>query len=75
MRLLSYLELEIAVPRKPLKLFTSGGSGEAIEISGIRDRSTLEAIIKCCRSRECLVFVEGTTGPTVWQGVEETRRG
>ena len=38
------LELEIAVPRKPLKLFISGGSGETIEISGIRDSNTREAI-------------------------------
>ena len=36
-QLLRSLQLEIAVPRKLLKLFTSGGSGAAVEISEIRD--------------------------------------
>ena len=42
--LLRSLELEIAVPRIPLKFFTSGGRGAAVEIPGIRDSSTQEAI-------------------------------
>ena len=43
-QLLRSLELEIAVPRKPLKPFTFGGSCAAVEISGIKDSNTQEAI-------------------------------